>query len=110
MLGRYQSAWARFQQDGRLQPAEIALLAQVYSNLFKESVQGLSDLVMVLTPGTLRASDAERMGQIDGIYTGMLEQAALLDRVDNTTALLAMQRQSEQVDMSVVGGLYGVSP
>lgn len=110
MLSRYQSAWAQFQRDGRLQPAEIALLAQVYSNLFKQSVQGLSDLVMVLTPGALRASDAERMRQIDGIYTGMLEQAAFLDRVNNTTALLAMQRGSEQNDMKVVGGLYGVEP
>lgn len=110
MLSRYQSAWGQFQQDGHLQPAEIALLAQVYSNLFKESVQRLSDLVMVLTPGTLRASDAERMRQIDGIYTGMLEQAALLDRVDNTTALLAIQRGAEQNDMKVVGGLYGITP
>lgn len=110
MLSRYQSAWARFQGDGRLQPGEIALLAQVYTNLFKESAQGLSDLVTVLTPGTLRASDAERMRQIDGIYWGMLEQAALLDRVDNTTALLAMQRGAEENDMQVVGGLYGVGP
>jgi hypothetical protein len=110
MLSRYQSAWAQFQRDGRLQPGEIALLAQVYSNLFKESVQGLSDLVMVLTPGTLRAGDAERMRQIDGIYAGMLEQAALLDRVDNTTELLAMQRGAEQNDVKVIGGLYGVGP
>ena len=110
MLSRYQSAWAQFERDGRLQPAEIALLAQVYTNLFKESVQGLSDLVTVLTPGTLRASDAERMRQIDGIYAGMLEQAALLDRVDNTTGLLAGQRGAEQNDVKVVGGLYGVTP
>jgi hypothetical protein len=108
MLTRYQTAWTAFQQSGHLQPGEIALLAQVYSNLFKESVQGLNDLVMVLTPGTLRASDAERIRQIDGIYTGMVENAALLDRVNNTTALMTMQRAAEQNDISVMGKLYEI--
>ena len=110
MLSRYQSAWSGFQQNKFLQPAEIASLWQFYTNLFKKTVQGLNDLMMVLMPGTLRASDAERMRQIDGIYTGMLENAAELDRVNNTTALLAMQRAQEENDMKVLGGLYGLSP
>jgi hypothetical protein len=107
ILSRYQSEWAQFQGNGHLRPGELALLAQVYGNLLAESVQGLNDLLMVLTPGTLRAGDAERMRQIDGIYTGMVEQAVLLDRVNNTTMLLAMQRAAEERDMKVVGGLYG---
>jgi hypothetical protein len=108
MLGKYQAAWAQFQRSGRLTPGELSLLGQVYGNLFNEAAKGLTDLVNILTDGTLRASDAERMAAIDGIYAGMVEKATFLDRVNNTTALLAIQRAGEEKDVEVLKGLYGL--
>jgi hypothetical protein len=108
MLGKYQAAWGQFQRSGLLTPGELSLLGQVYGNLFNEAAKGLSDLVNILTDGTMRASDAERMAAIDGIYAGMVEKAGFLDRVNNTTALLAMQRAGEEKDVGVMKSLYGL--
>jgi len=108
MLGKYQAAWAAFQRSGRLTPGELLLLGQVYGNLFAQAAKGLTDLVTILTDGTMRASDAERMAAIDGIYAGMVEKAGFLDRVNNTTALLAIQRAGEEKDVGVMKGLYGL--
>ncbi len=108
MLGKYQAAWGQFQRSGRLTPGELSLLGQVYGNLFKEAAKGLTDLVNILTDGTMRASDAERMAAIDGIYAGMVEKAGFLDRVNNTTALLAIQRAGEEKDVGVLKSLYGL--
>jgi hypothetical protein len=108
MLGKYQAAWAQFQRSGRLTPGELSLLGQVYGNLFAAAAKGLTDLVNILTDGTMRASDAERMAAIDGIYAGMVEKAGFLDRVNNTTALLAIRRAGEEKDVEVLRGLYGL--
>jgi hypothetical protein len=108
MLGKYQSAWGQFQRSGRLTPGELSLLGQVYGNLLAQAAKGLSDLENILTDGTMRASDAERMAAIDGIYSGMVEKAGFLDQVNNTTALLAMQRAGEEKDVGVMKGLYGL--
>jgi hypothetical protein len=109
MLGRYQTAWAGFRASGRFRPEELELLGQVYSKLFAECAKGLGELVDILTGGVERASDAERIRGIDGIYNGMLEQAAFLDRVNNSTALLGMQRARDLNDVQVLGKLYGVT-
>jgi hypothetical protein len=109
MVGRYQAAWAAFQNSGRFKPEELEVLGQVYSNLFSESAKGLGELADILTGGVERASDAERIRGIDGIYEVMVEQAAFLDRVDNSTALLGMQRGKEENDVRVLGKLYGVT-
>ena len=108
MVGKYQAAWAAFQNSGHFRPEELELLGQVYSNLFAESAKGLSDLVNILTGGTLRASDAERMQGIDGIYNAMLGQAVFLDKVNNTAALMGLQRAQEEKDVEVLRGVYGI--
>ena len=108
MLGKYEAAWGQFQRSGRLTPGELSLLGQVYGNLLAEAAKGLTYLVNILTDGTMRASDAERMAAIDGIYAGMVEKATFLDRVNNTTALLAIQRAGEEKDVGVLKSLYGL--
>jgi hypothetical protein len=110
MVGKYQAAWGAIQNSGHFRPEELALLGQVYSSLFAESAKGLSDLVNILTGGTMRASDAERMHGIDGIYNGMLGQAVFLDKVNNTATLMGLQRAQEEKDVEVLGGLYGINP
>jgi hypothetical protein len=109
MLSKYQQAWAYFQQRGS-KPEELVLIAQVYKGLLAESAQNLRDLTNIVTDGVLRASDAERMRQIDVIYDRMAERAGFLDRFTNSTALLLLQRQGlGQEDLSLQQ-LYGIKP
>lgn len=110
LVQKYQRAWSRFRRDGFLRPEELALLGQVYSGLLAGSLQDLSDLVGIVTDGTMRASDAERLQQMDAIYERMLGKVVFLDRVNNTTALLSLQRQGDAGDAAVLKQLYGIIP
>jgi hypothetical protein len=110
MVNRYQTAWSWFRQKSGFRPEEITLIGQVYSQLLAASLQDLSDLTNLLTDGTMRASDAERMREIDKIYAGMVEKAAFLDRVSNSGALLALQQQSLLDEDQTLRQLYGIKP
>jgi hypothetical protein len=106
MVTKYQQAWGAFQKDGHFTPAELVLMGEVYSGLFSRSVKALGDLANVLTMGTMRASDAERIAQIDRIYESVLQESVFLDRFTNTTGLLAQQRAVEGADLGSLQNLY----
>jgi len=110
MVNRYQIAWSWFRQKSGFRPEEITLIGQVYSQLLAASLQDLSDLTNLLTDGAMRASDAERMREIDKIYKGMVEKAAFLDRVSNSGALLALQQQGLLDEDQTLRQLYGIKP
>ena len=107
MLNKYQQAWAYFQSHG-FRPEELALIGQVYYGLLAESAKNLSDLTNIVTDGVFRASDAERMRQIDVIYDRMAERAGFIDRFTNNTALLLQQRQGLGQEDQSVQQLYGI--
>src|SRR6185312_13510589 len=49
LLAKYKSAWAFFQQQRGLQPAELTLIAGTFASLLKDSYNDLSDLDKILT-------------------------------------------------------------
>lgn len=110
LLAKYRAAWTWFQNQPRLQPEELTLIARTFSGLLQDSLNDLSDLSVILTPGTIRASDAERMRQIDGIYANMTQRMAFLDRFNNSTALLAGQRQGIFAEDQTVRNLHDINP
>jgi hypothetical protein len=110
LLSKYQGAWAFFQRQSTFKPEELTLIGQVYNGLLQDSLNDLADLGNVLTDGTLRASDAERLRQIDVIYDSMAGRVAFIDRFNNGTALLAGQRQGVSAEDQTVQNLYGINP
>jgi hypothetical protein len=110
LVSRYEAAWAVFVRGAGLRPEELALIGGVYAQLFEASVKDLGDVVNIVTDGVLRASDGERMREIDVIYADMVEKLNFLGRLNNTTALLSMQRQGAAGEIQGVGKLYGVTP
>lgn len=110
MVKRYVAAWAWFRQKSGFTVDEINLIGQVYSQLMAASVQGLSDLTNILTDGTMRASDAERMGEIDRIYQSMLDNAGSLERWSDSATLLALQQQGASDEVQTLRQLYGIKP
>jgi hypothetical protein len=110
LVTNYKTAWGRFQQDKHLTPAELALLGTVYGRLFDQSLKDLDVLISLLTDGALRASDAERLQEIDGIYGGMVQKTIFLDRLNSSTAILSQQRASDQNDYQMLKSLYGINP
>lgn len=110
LLAKYRAAWTFFQQQRGIQPAELTLIARTFAGLLQDSYNDLADLDKVLTPGTIRASDAERMRQIDAIYDSMTRRVAFIDQFNNSTALLAAQRQGVYAEDQTVQNLHGINP
>jgi hypothetical protein len=108
MVASYRQAWSRFVQDRHFGPEELDMLAQVYGNLMDRSAKALDDLLVVLTDGELRASDAERLKQIDKIYADLLGANGFLMQVNNSTALLSLQRAADENDAETTKKLYGI--
>lgn len=103
----YKAAFNRFKEAGTFTAQEIGYLAAVYTRLLHRSAEGLDELALVLSSGTLRMSDEERLGAIDRIYTGILDQYSFLRDFNSRTALLSTQRLGEKAQIEMLGKLYG---
>jgi hypothetical protein len=109
MISRYGSLLGRLGLGSRLSGPELLLIGQACNGLIDESERALDDLADILTDGVLRASDAERIGAIDRLYTGMAARSAALDRVWADAVLLDGRRLGEADEIGVLRELYGLT-
>ncbi len=108
-MSEYDNAYNRFKQDDNFSADEIIYIGKVYSKLIDESVKGLSDLTTVITDGVLRASDDERLNQIDKLDAEMKDRLHFLRYFNNNTTILSLQRARERNDANAVKGIYGLN-
>ena len=87
---------------------ELNYMGTVYNNLFKTSLKDLEALTTVLTEGTMRMSDADRLQAIDKIHESIMDKLSFLKRFDQTNTLLAVQRAKEHNDIATLQSLYGI--
>jgi hypothetical protein len=106
----YKSALSHFSGIGLFNSSDITYLQSVYGNLFNRSLDNLDELLMVITDGKLRASDAERLGAIDRIYKDMEDKLEFLHAFNNTAELLATQREKAMEENQALQRLYGIQP
>ena len=104
----YKAAWQQFRDDRQFAPAEIDYLGKVYTNLFSETLKSLEELAMVITSGKLRMSDDERLQAIDRVYTNVVDQYSFLNEFNNNTAILSLQRKSEQAEIKMSRIINGI--
>lgn len=110
LVKEYQNAYNRFKQDNNFNGAEINYIAQVYNNLFKESLRGLDELLTIITAGKARMSDDERLHAIDEIYLDMQDRLMFLRHFNNNTTILALERAKERNDAETIQKIYGLNP
>ena len=108
IVSEYGTAYKRFKADGNFSVDEILYIGKVYDNLVNESLKGLGDLTTVLTEGALRASDDERLQQIDMLDKDMRERLVFLRYFNNNTSILSLQRTKERNDANTISGAYGL--
>ena len=108
IVKEYNAALNHFKTEKQFTVVEIEYITKVYKNLFGQSLKSLEELSMVITAGKLRMSDDERMEAIDKIYETVVDQFAFLNEFNNNTALLAMQRKSEQTEIRMSRILNGI--
>lgn len=104
----YKAAYAHFKEEDCFTIQELEYLGKVYSNLFNESLKNLEELTIVITAKKLRMSDDERLQAIDRIYATVVDQYSFLNEFNNNTALLALQRKSEQAEIKMSRLLNGI--
>jgi len=108
IVKEYKSASRQFKENGRFTVNEIEYIGKVYSNLFDQSVKNIDDLAMIITAGKLRMSDDERLQAIDKLYDEIVDQYSFLNEFNNSTAILAVQREKDQMDIDLMRKVHGV--
>ncbi|HWI93872.1 MAG TPA: hypothetical protein VNT20_21480 [Flavisolibacter sp.] len=103
----YKSAFKQFKENGKFTPDEIDYMGKVYSNLFDQSVNNLETLTMIVTSGTLRMSDDERLKQIDALCEDMADKLTFLRHFNNQTSILALQRTKDENQIKLAKKIYG---
>lgn len=108
IVKEYKSAYTHFKEDKSFTIQELEYLGKVYSNLFNESLKNLEELAIIVTANKLRMSDDERLQAIDRIYATVVDQYSFLNEFNNNTALLALQRKSEQTEIKMSRIINGI--
>jgi len=109
IVKEYKAAFNQFKQDKQFTVKEIEYLGKIYKNLFEQSLKGLDELAMVITAGKLRMSDDERLQAIDKIYSSVEDQYSFLRDFNENTAMLALQRKSDQAEIKMSRRINGLS-
>lgn len=109
ILSEYKTAFNNFKSSGSFTIEEITYLSNVYNNLFNKSLKNLDELLMVITAGTMRMSDDERLAAIDKIFIDMQDKLAFLRDFNNNTGLLSMQRSRENNEVNSSRKLNGIT-
>jgi len=109
LVREYQSAQHYFQSGGHFTAAELDYFSTLYGNLLTGSLQNLDELEAVMSPGTLRMSDAERLGAIDRIDGDMTTRLNFLRAFNDDAAIQAGRRGIEQNDAAAMLSLYGIN-
>jgi hypothetical protein len=106
LMKEYKRAYQRFRDDANFTASELRYMESVYTYLVKQSVRNLDELAMVVTASKLRMTDDERLKAIDRIFLDMESELSFLRYFNNTTQMLAMQRESEKSDVTTIQSLY----
>lgn len=105
-----QSAKRYFRGNGHFTMAELDYFSNVYTNLLNGSLKNVNELMMVVTAGELRMSDAERLAAIDRIDQDITGKLSFLKSFDNNAAVQGMQRAKAGQDVGTLRALYGIGP
>jgi hypothetical protein len=108
LVKEYKTAEKYFNSNGHFMAGELSYFSTLYGNLLSASLRNLDELMKVITAGTLRMSDAERLAAIDRIDKDMTDKLAFLRAFNNEVAIQAGQRGVDQNNISAMKGLYGL--
>jgi hypothetical protein len=110
LVSEYKTASSRLQASAQFNPDELLYIAGVYNNLIMASLTGITDLTTILTAGSLRMSDAERLAAIDRLDLDMTSKLSFLRSFNNKTAVLALQRAKETENANQLQQIYQNNP
>lgn len=109
LVREYKAANNRFRANDIFNASELNYIGGIYEHLFKESLRNLDELLVVVTAGQARMSDDERLAAIDRIHADMEDKMMFLRSFNNSTSVLALQREKERHDAQALRRTYGIN-
>ncbi|NLR67911.1 TerB family tellurite resistance protein [Chitinophaga varians] len=103
---QYKDAMKDFRSNSGFSINELDFLDNMYSNISKASLKNLEDLLAILTPNTIRASDEERLKVIDAIHVEMLEKVDFFKKFTSSSIIMELQKRKEASEIKAIGSLY----
>ncbi|GEP98566.1 TerB family tellurite resistance protein [Chitinophaga cymbidii] len=92
IVAEYRTALSRFRRKGMFTPDELSAIQRVYAGLFDKSVRNLEELILIMTGGKLRMTDAERMAAIDRVFASVQGDLSSLRQFNLNTGSVARMR------------------
>ncbi|WP_316809189.1 TerB family tellurite resistance protein [Pedobacter agri] len=108
IVSEYKRSIKNFQRSGLMNAGELDYIGQVYAVLFAQSMDNLDDLTLVLTAGSLRMSDEERLSSIDRIFQDTSDKLTFLRSFNHQAATLLLQRKGAIADMQGTRELFKI--
>jgi hypothetical protein len=105
-----QAASRRWASSGLFSPSELDHFRQLYGTVSDRGSKCLDRLLMVITAGQLRMSDAERLQAIDGIDVDVGGLLQGLRQFNDELSVQALQRTREQNNTNSLKSIYGNHP
>jgi len=98
ILQEGKEAWKTFGSSSVFQGSYRDYISRVFNSLYEGSVRNLSELTMVITSGSLRMSDDERLKAIDKIYDDLQGKLTFLRlfNIDTRTYMVNLIRENNE--------------
>ncbi|WP_426587939.1 TerB family tellurite resistance protein [Mucilaginibacter sp. R-33] len=106
IVSEYKAAWKQANRGGHFNAQELSYMNNVFQHLLSGSIDNLTNLANVVTAGTLRMSDADRLGAIDQIYADTQHKLVFLRHFTSQVAVLSAQRQKATDEIQTFKNLY----
>ncbi|MET7000726.1 TerB family tellurite resistance protein [Chitinophaga defluvii] len=98
----------RFTAPDLFGSSEISYMVGVFDNVATGSLKNLDELVNVVTAGSLRMSDDERLSSIDKIYADMEDRLTFVREFGSSCSLMALSRSKAKNQVTGMERLYGI--
>ncbi len=106
ILSEYKSTFQKLQGAGVFSPDQLIYLGGAYDKLLDASLQGISELTLILTDQKTRMSDDERLQAIDRVYANMKSNLVFLRSFNRENSMTAAQRLKERAEIQSIDNLY----
>jgi hypothetical protein len=110
LVAEYQAASRRWSSSGLFSSSELAHFRRLYATVADRGSKCLDRLLMVITAGQLRMSDAERMQAIDRIDADVGGLLQGLRQFNDELSVQAAQRTREKNNINSLKSIYGNNP
>jgi len=109
IVSEYKRALKNFNASGLMNSGELDYISRVYTVLFDQSKDNLEELTLVLTAGSLRMSDEERLSAIDRIFKDTSDKLVFLRSFNREAGTLLLQRKGALMDVQGAKDLFKIN-